>query len=332
MERGRFPRKLLFIPLLLGLSVVASAVVADRVRDVVTERSFEFGRNLGAFAELAGESTDITWNGQQVSFSATLVPMDVPAVMDHFSKACADGNADLAQEMAAVLSTQPAGAAAPEPVEPKRLQRSWVLQQRDGAREASGACLAGLGASGLSELTHRVKFFVETMDLSELGRPRYLHARKVAGGTRVLLISVDGPFSLEALAPPEGQDAPGRDPVQGARPRDTYRLVAAQAEGLPYGFTVYASPKGSPETMLNDYMAQVTGAGFAAVPVPDATSANEDGQALANVAPPVPLTKAFVRGEQALIVTASRQSQQAVLSVLQMDAAGVATLQAAASP
>lgn len=331
MERRRFPRKLLFILLLLGFSILTSAVVADRIRHAVTERSFELGRNLGAFAELAGESTELTWNGQQVSFSATFSPQDVPAVMERFMAACADGNADLAQEMAAALSAGSDDANA-EPIDPERLQRAWVLQQRDGDREASGACLGGLGGSGLGALLDRFKLFAETMDLSELGQPRYLHVRKLAEGSRVVLISADGPFSLLALSPAEGQDAPGRDPVKGARPRGTQRLVAAQADGLPYGFTIYAAKKGSPKALLDDYAAQLAQAGFDAVPIPEAPAGSLEGQTLASAAPPLPATRAFVMGDQAMIITASTQAEQAVLSVLQMDAAGAAAIHQMQSP
>ena len=55
-----------------------------------------------------------------------------------------------------------------------------------------------------------------------------------------------GRLSLDRLVPPEGGDAPGRDPESVPRYPGTTRILSAQEDGMPQRLAVW-SGAGSPE-------------------------------------------------------------------------------------
>jgi hypothetical protein len=235
----------------------------------------------------------------------------VKDVLDDFVRVCSRDATGVSDELAERLGAPEREAAS------SLIQRALVLRDRRGDAEGTAVCFAGLSDQGLVGLAERFKRFAASMDLSELGAARYLYARKIASGTQLFMIAADGPLRLDRLIPREGEDAQGPEPIAGARPRDSVRLISAHAASLPYGVTTYRS-KLAPGPVLDDYATQAAGHGYALIDV-DQVSERPLSAALASRA-----EFRVLRGSGAtLIATAIPDAGGSQLSIVQLLGAGV---------
>src|SRR5262249_10562784 len=97
--------------------------------------------------------------------------------------------------------------------------------------------------------TDRLKAFVKTGDFGEMGKLRYVMAKKTPKGrTHAVVAWTDGSFNVKRMFPKEG-DTPGSDPDDAPRPANAKRILTAGVEGAPYGVRVYDAA-GTPAEVL----------------------------------------------------------------------------------
>ena len=283
--------------LMIGGSIAARAVHAD-----LSESSLRLGRGLGAFQRFAGPTTNVVWNGQEIAFQSKTVPASVQSVIEDFVATCKPGV--VGDELATRLGQSGAKASS-------LMQRLLVLRDRRGESEGTAVCFAGLTDAGLTGMAERFKRFAANLDLSELGATRYLYARQIPAGTQLLFLTADGPLKLDRLAPSDGRDAEGHEPIAGARPKHSVRLISAHTPELPYGLTTYRSSL-APGALLSDYAQQAKDRGYELVDL-DQVIQRDVSAALASRAD----YRVLKNSKGALIASAIPDGSGSLLSIVQ---------------
>lgn len=241
-------------------------------------------------------------NGQRLYVASRQSALSVQDVLDRFADQC---RARRGQGAFAPLG---AGVAeSPQPAPDRARAMSRLLEElshpmrlgvlrHEGAGQGHLVCFerpadrAGLGdlITGLGELA-------ETGDLSRLGAPRYVSARRLENQrTHVLTVWSEGPLELGALISGAG-DAPGADLPDVPRPPDTVRLLSARVAGRTLGLWLYDAIQ-TRDQVLAFYDRALPAAGFEPVHgLPDATRPAE------RVA-----MRAFTKNGRALAIGVSR--------------------------
>ncbi|GAC1548014.1 MAG: hypothetical protein NVS3B10_11720 [Polyangiales bacterium] len=111
----------------------------------------------------------------------------------------------------------------------------------------------------------------------------------------------EGSFDLKKMFPDQG-DAPGTDVAHGLRPEQSRRVMSAYAEGAPYGLRVYETPL-SPKQIFAQYDGAMPALGWQIYP--DVIAAD-------------PTSRAFSREDVDLVVTAERQGDSTMVSIVEM--------------
>jgi hypothetical protein len=283
--------------------VAAGVIVARAVHADLSETGLRFGRGLGAFQRFAGATTELVWNGQAIAFHSQTVPASIDQVIDDFVGACDAGA--VSDELATRLGTQHAA-------DRSLIQRLLVLRDRHSDEEGTAVCFAGMAEGGLAGFAERFKRFARNLDLAELGAARYLYARQIANGTQLLLLTADGPLKLARLLPSDGRDAEGFEPIAGARPKSSVRMISAHTPKLPYGLTTYRSTL-PPSALVSDYAAQAEKQGYAVVDLDRIAKRNVSEQLSARAE-----YRVLEHGNGAWIATAIPDGDGSLLSVVQM--------------
>ena len=294
------------VGLYVSLAVCSAAFMSARgFAESIGERSAFLGQQLGAFEAFAGRSTEVMLNGQQLSVHSSTVSQPVGEVLRAFVSVCQADSAGAASEFAERIGAE-------RDRDLPAIERMLVMRDQRGEQEGTSLCFAGLGHGGMFALLARIERFAEQLDVSELGALRYLYVRKVATGTHVLFITAPGRLALADMLPTEDGDAVGRDPVPGARPRESVRFLSARLLGADNGITAYRSTRPAAE-VLADYEAQLRATGFELLELPQLDAAERSAAFGAGVD-----LRVLVRGSQTLIATAIPNDAGSALSVVQM--------------
>ena len=194
------------------------------------------------------EPQELWLNGQRLFVSSAVTDLSSDAVLDRFSKECADSDAS--------------PAARPE----LRLLRRALVQRAQDEREGHLACLAlRRELSTPAQLVDAVRRFAHSHDLAALGAARVVRVRaRPDGGSHVLTFWTEGAFRpFELLSPPDEDvlvaDAWGVAPPTGAR-----HDLNLSAPGHPYGLQAYRVPLPLEEA-LQYYERALPAVGFTAL-------------------------------------------------------------------
>jgi hypothetical protein len=234
--------------------------------------------SLERLAPGAGEPPSVVvLNGQRLLVRTRTTDQSVRAVLDAFESEC-----------------DTPGLSAPRP-------ERWLMARHadpDGSVGQS-ACFA---RSDARSSTARLWDFVRDGDLSRLGQPRYVLARRGPGaaGTHVLEIWAPGTLSLRALLDAPDAQTPADDRVPA--PAQAELLLEARVEGQPLAVHLYTSPE-PPLVLLERYTRQLVASGFEALPSPD------DGHAP---------SRAVLGPQLATVLTTSRVGDQTLLARVEL--------------
>jgi hypothetical protein len=134
-----------------------------------------------------------------------------------------------------------------------------------GDDRRGGVAALDLGeALDLPSLRTRIKRFLKSGDLGDVGRLRYVYCEADGeGGTRFLTVWTDEHFDLARLLPKpsEQRDAEGSDLDGVPRYPGTLRVLSADERGMPERVVVYEGP-GSPEIAELFYRSRMAAAGW----------------------------------------------------------------------
>ncbi len=230
---------------LFGLGGVVAALCLRSAEARAREALLDGGRELRALlrADRAGETRALAVNGLRLKLTALSSTESVRAVLDRLQAHC-EARSGL------VFDALNGRVAAP------------AFQVRaEVAEEGSLACLDTGKPLRLAELSERLRRISTSGDISELARPFWAVANRVAGRTAVLLVWAEGSLEL-AKAFPRSGDAPGFDPRGLERPEGARRLLSAAEAGTPYSFTLYELRAASVLAVRARYVEALEAGGF----------------------------------------------------------------------
>ena len=133
--------------------------------------------------------------------------------------------------------------------------------RRDSDNEGVLACIDTDKPLGISELAPRLRQFAQTGDLSEVGKLRYVLARREGTVTSLMVLWTEGNAPLLKMFPKTG-DAPGNDMTDVPRPDRSERLLSATELSAPYGIAVYRSLGLLPSALRDSYSAKLKELGW----------------------------------------------------------------------
>jgi len=226
------------------LTAVAASFTAHGAKAEMAENQISLGRDLAPLADLLKEQHTISVNGERAHIATTTANESLETVLDRFSASCA-------------ANTSP-------------LSDGWKIvgeKNRDAAREAITAltttrhitgnegtisCVARGAHSGNSFLDS-MREFTKSGDFGAIGQMRYVYAKRAADGTTFVMTAwTDDNFSVRALTPKNGEDAPGSDSNLAPRPEHSQRILTTAIEGAPFAVRAYKSAD-APQSILAAY-------------------------------------------------------------------------------
>lgn len=274
-----------------GLGIAVGSAYGD-----AKEGALELGSELGKL-DAVGESRPLMLNGQPIHFASTIQPASVTEVLDQAEDFCNKNPIGLRD----TLENLP-DLAQKEIPEAIRTGNVEVIRE-DGDGRGMVTCFVDQdGSHEGKSLFDRLTEFAETGDMSAVGDLRYVFAEMNPGGTsHIIAVWTDGPFNLKAFAPQNGEDTPGFDPPQAARPVESTRLLTVAAEGMPYGTWIYRSD-GDGEHIFQRMDTDMKGHGWTllAGDTPDRHR------------------RIYQRGERDMIVTGVEHKDRLVISMVEM--------------
>jgi len=240
-------------------AVFGAITVRNAVADVRTQ-SLELGRKLAGLQDLVAGSHEYRLNGQSVYVSASESGDQVGEVLDRFEAHCKQSRALEAPEWNSLVDSK-----APPGI--KSGDRFGILRTDDAAAK-DGVVLCFTRENGARNFLDALQEFSNTSDLHAFGNVRYVHAVREDGRTLVQTVWTDGSFKLDAIAQPQGHDAPGTDLAGVPRPAHAVRIMTAEAVGTPYTARIYTTSVPAREA-LDSYVATMRGQGWRPVESPD---------------------------------------------------------------
>ncbi|MCL2449669.1 MAG: hypothetical protein FWD17_12050 [Polyangiaceae bacterium] len=227
-------------------SVVSLAGAGFGIRGVyasLREGSIQMGHELEALGDALGSTKTLGINGAIMNVSTAVTTQSPSEVLDRFEALCREHPDFLPRALADVPATLEAQVARTLPDGPARF---GIVR---GGNDAEGAlsCFMDDRPLLLSGVADRIRSFLRSHDLAELGRFRYVFVNRTkTGNTHVTTLWTDGHFRLGEMFPASG-DAPGDDSAMVPRPPDAKRVFTAAAGGQPFGVRLYRSARSESE-------------------------------------------------------------------------------------
>ncbi|MEO8877607.1 MAG: hypothetical protein ABI461_18580 [Polyangiaceae bacterium] len=242
------------VSLYLGaLTVLAASLTVHGAKAEMAENQMSLGRDLAPLADLLKEESTISVNGERAHVSTTTTKDSLETVVDRFAANCAANASPLADGWKAVPQ---------ENREEARLAITAVATTHEiHGDEGTVACVAR-GAKSENSFLDAMRTFTKTGDFGAIGQMRYVYARRAADGTTFVMTAwTDDSFSIRALTPRNGEDAPGSDSALAPRPEHAQRILATAVEGAPFAVRAYKSAD-APKAVLSFYDASLTKSGW----------------------------------------------------------------------
>jgi len=211
----------------------------------VGEALLGFGDELSRWSAARPQSAPraMTINGLELRLMTLTTQLSVAGALDHVQQTCRGGL--LAPALAGKLE-----ASVLDGVFRQGTERQGVL-----------ACLDTGGALEVAELAERLSSVQESGNLNDLGKLRYVLARRSGAVTTLLVLWTEGDARLFDLFPKVG-DAPGHELRDWPRPPGVRRLLSAAEHGQPYGMTLHDAGPESARALEAWYEAALTKAGW----------------------------------------------------------------------
>jgi hypothetical protein len=235
------------------VSLVCAAIGARVVYAKFGEGSLQAGRELAELGDVLGSTKTLGINGTLMNVSTALTERSPSDVVDRFEAICRAHPDFLARALADIPQGLRAAAASTVARPGPELPQMGIFR-KDTPDEAVLTCFTDDRPTSRDDLMPRLRAFVKSHDLSELGRFRYVFANRTKqGNTHVTTVWTDGRFNLGAMFPASG-DAPGGDSAMVPRPPAAKLVFSAAAAGVPFGVRIYDSAR--PEAEVRNFYAE----------------------------------------------------------------------------
>ena len=247
-----------------GLTLISVRAAATHVR----EGMMSFGREMMQYADrhAMGEARTLSINGTYLEFASGSTRDSLDTVLSYYQSRCAarDG---ASRELADVIGRLPPTATGPRPTGATSEHALSTFRVGDEQRGYVACFDVGNTRLTPNEILRRVRAAIDSGDLSDVGRLRYLYAeRSGSGRTRFLGFWSDGEVNVRHMFPTTG-DVPGEEPEGIARPGNMRRMMSAREVDQPYSINIYAGI--SPiDTVESHYRAEMPRQGWNLIPMP----------------------------------------------------------------
>lgn len=210
----------------IGLGVSMHSAKAD-----VAEEQISLGRDLVPLADLLQGERTVLVNGERAHVATTTSNDSLETVVDRFAKNCEENASPLSDAWKAVPGENQN--------EAHEAIASVAITRELHENEGTVMCMARGKNSGDSFMTS-AREFVKSGNLGAIGQMRYAYAKRGADGkTFVMTAWTDDSFSVRALMPKNGEDAPGSDSENIPRPANAQRLLTTGIEKMPFVARAY---------------------------------------------------------------------------------------------
>ena len=220
-----------------ALLFVVLACNVHTARAEMVDDTFAIGRDLLPLADVLTEPHRVNLNGEHAWIDVSATPLSVKEVLDRYETACHAGGVKDWNESLGIEAGK---------LDLDKMDLGLVRNEKDG----EGVVLCFVKSPGAAGLLQRVKAFVASGDLGELGKVRYAFARATPHGSSVVTVWTDGRFDLNAVIGKRGGE-PGSDDPDLPRPDASRRIVSAGIEGTEYWTRVYATHDAPLEATAN---------------------------------------------------------------------------------
>jgi hypothetical protein len=177
----------------------------------------------------------IVLNGLALRFTSGSTEAPVSAVLDFFQARCRERNGRFAEQFREITRGRPGMRVSNDPPLGNGVLRYIVGHQ------GTVACL-DTGGQKLepAEIIGRIRRFLSTGELSDIGELRYVMAERQGEVTSFITFWTEGSANI-FRAFGSGGDAPGLDPLYIPRPPKARRLISAWEQNQAPALTVYAT-------------------------------------------------------------------------------------------
>jgi hypothetical protein len=257
------------------VTLVCGLVTVRHARAEFQDQTLVFGRQMADLAKpTSHDLTKVVFNGQNM-FVGSSSTQDAPkTVLKRYEDYC---NAHSAEAKAGKLSP-------PSGWEATQVDATGTTTPMLAGDDAQAAVMCFVkGPRSKASAKEAFDSFIATGELGAFGEFRYAYASKGRNGeTFVLTAWTDSQFNmLKLLGGEHGEntDVPGEDFGEVPRVPNSVRIIAAHAEGTPYGVNVYRTTD-SPSNVLSFYDKDMKARGwFGYDPKISETEPNSQGRA-----------------------------------------------------
>jgi hypothetical protein len=244
----------------VGVAVVASALAARAASAASEDTLLKAASVLHYVNAMHAETADTVFvNGLRFGVSAGSTTDSLARTADYFESVCRSENDAFAAALNA-MPRAPQGLARNRnphvgvaPVEPATVGGVLRLEGGANGERTLIACLdTSAHRVGPATLATRVKAFLDTGDLAELGDLRLVLLERSAATVTYVAVWSDGTLPLLRAFPPRG-DAPGKDPPLVPRPNNAERRFSAWSPGTSGAIAVYALDGRDPSVAASEY-------------------------------------------------------------------------------
>ena len=241
-------------------SLVCAALGARAVYANLREGSIQVGRELVSLGDVLGSTKTLGINGAIMNVSTAITEQSPSQVLDRYEAVCRQHPDYLPRALAEIPATLES--TVDRAVHDSHL-RFGIIR---GGNDVEGAltCFMDDRPASVGGVAERLRGFLRSHDLAELGRFRYVFVNRTKNGTtHVTTLWNEGRFKLGDMFPSSG-DAPGGDSTMVPRPPDAKRVFTAAAAGMPFGVRLYQSTR-SEDDVRRFYAEAMPARGWVAV-------------------------------------------------------------------
>lgn len=252
-ERGKLAGLVRVLGYFTVVGAFSGVYCVANARAEVGEKMFEIGQNLSELSDLVDTTHNFSMNGQHVYLSTGYSSQPFGKVLDRYEQHCKDNDG---------VFTELFKDAEPTTEVSSSLKLGILREQK--LDQGALVCLTQ-GSRTASSVLQALQEFNETHDFGALGDIRYVHVKRTPDGrTKTTLLWSDGSLKLDELAPPDGREPSGRDPVYLPRPAESRRLISIDAVGTKYNAFVYTTDR-KPEQVMQEVKSSMESQGWISI-------------------------------------------------------------------
>lgn len=242
---------------IIGFTIAVQVLAFGFVVRASYTKANEVFMGLGAemlrfpYARHQDRPRQIHLNGLPIHFTTGSTSQSVEGILDYVHLRCREKNGNLTEQLDKLIKK------GRKVFDPHRYPLMDGVLRYGDEKQGFVACLASNNGSSRPEDTvKRIRRFLETGDLSQIGELRYVMAKRGLETTSFVAFWTEGIANLLDLFPRDG-DAPGYDLPEIPRPIASRRVLSAWEDGATVALAVYFTPYSALSNSRKTYCRQL---------------------------------------------------------------------------